>query len=155
MNKQEFLRALKKKLSRLSKKDVQERLNFYSEMIDDRIEEGLSEEEAVAAVGSIQEVAEQIISEASDAKSGDGDHKGRRLKVWEIVFLAVGSPIWAPILAAVFITVWALVLSLWAVELPFLIFYYISKVLFVVCKRVTVFCFCITKKTFLGIKGMF
>ena len=155
MNKQEFLRALKKKLSRLSKKDVQERLNFYSEMIDDRIEEGLSEEEAVAAVGSIQEVAEQIISEASDGKSGDGDHKGRRLKVWEIVFLAVGSPIWAPILAAVFVTVWALVLSLWAVELPCLIFYCISKALFVVCKKVTAFCFDITKKTLVGIKSMF
>ena len=155
MSKQEFLDALKEHLSGFPKEELDERFDFYSEMIDDRIEEGLSEEEAVAAVGSIQEVAEQIISEASDAKSGDGDHKGRRLKVWEIVFLAVGSPIWAPILAAVFVTVWALVLSLWAVELPCLIFYCISKALFVVCKKVTAFCFDITKKTLVGIKSMF
>jgi hypothetical protein len=41
MNKQEFLTALKKALSPLSKADLEERLSFYSEMIDDRIEEGL------------------------------------------------------------------------------------------------------------------
>ncbi|MBR5538496.1 MAG: hypothetical protein IKU61_01205 [Clostridia bacterium] len=54
MNKQEFLEELRKGLSGLPKEDVRERLNFYGEIIDDRIEEGLTEEEAVfgAFVGS-------------------------------------------------------------------------------------------------------
>lgn len=47
MNKQEFLVKLRKGLSGLPKEDIEERLTFYSEMIDDRMEEGLSEEEAV------------------------------------------------------------------------------------------------------------
>ena len=40
MCKQDFLNALEAKLSGLPKKDIEERLNFYEEIIDDRIEEG-------------------------------------------------------------------------------------------------------------------
>ncbi len=43
MNKQAFLTQLRKGLSGLPQEDIEERLAFYSEMIDDRIEEGLSE----------------------------------------------------------------------------------------------------------------
>ena len=44
MNKQEFLAGLRKGLSGLPQEDIEERLLFYSEMIDDRIEEGMEEE---------------------------------------------------------------------------------------------------------------
>ena len=46
MNKKEFLSELQSKLCGLPQKDVDEHLSFYSEAIDDRIEDGLSEEEA-------------------------------------------------------------------------------------------------------------
>ena len=49
MGKQEFLAQLRKGLQGLPQEDIEERLTFYSEMIDDRMEEGLSEEEAVSA----------------------------------------------------------------------------------------------------------
>ena len=52
MRKQEFLDLLRKKLAGLPREDVEERLAFYCEMIDDRTEECGSEEEAVAAIGS-------------------------------------------------------------------------------------------------------
>ena len=42
MTKNEFLEQLRRGLSGLPMEDIDERLNFYSEMIDDRIEEGLS-----------------------------------------------------------------------------------------------------------------
>ena len=48
MKKQEFITKLEEKLSRLPKKEVEERLNFYSEIIEDKIEDGLTEEQAVA-----------------------------------------------------------------------------------------------------------
>ena len=47
MNKQEFLAQLRKGLSGLPKEDIDERLTFYSEMIDDRMEDGIPEETAV------------------------------------------------------------------------------------------------------------
>ena len=43
--------------------DVEERLTFYSEMIDDRMEEGISEEEAVCEIGSVDEIVSQIIAD--------------------------------------------------------------------------------------------
>ena len=53
MTKLQFLLALHDKLTGLPRDEVEERLNFYSEMIEDRMEDGLSEEEAVAAIGSV------------------------------------------------------------------------------------------------------
>ena len=51
MTKQEFIIKLTLELHGLPKADIEERVGFYSEMIDDRIEAGLSEEEAVADIG--------------------------------------------------------------------------------------------------------
>ena len=42
MNKQEFLAHLRKGLSGLPQNDIEKRLNFYGEMLEDRMEEGLS-----------------------------------------------------------------------------------------------------------------
>ena len=44
MNKQEFLSRLEQALSGLPAEELQERLAFYRESIEDRVEEGLSEE---------------------------------------------------------------------------------------------------------------
>ena len=63
MDKQEFLLRLRKELSGLPREDLEERLTFYSEMIDDRMEEGVSEEEAVAAAGSVDEILWQTVEE--------------------------------------------------------------------------------------------
>ena len=63
MNKQEFLAELRKRLSGLPQADIEERIVFYSEMIDDRTEEGSTEEEAVSAIGFVDDVVSQIFSE--------------------------------------------------------------------------------------------
>ena len=56
MDKQEFLKKLRQGLPA---EDREERILFYTEMIDDRMEEGYSEEEAVASVGSLDEILAQ------------------------------------------------------------------------------------------------
>ncbi len=123
MNKQEFLMRLRKELSGLPKDDIEERLTFYGEIIDDRMEEGLSEEEAVSAVGSVGEIASQIIADFSFAKiAGDRIKPKRHLKAWEIILLALGSPLWLSLAVAVlavilslYVSLWAGIVSLWAV----------------------------------------
>ena len=60
MNKHDFIAKLRAKLSGLPDSDVRERLGFYSEMIDDRIEEGLSEEAAVSEIGSVDDIAARL-----------------------------------------------------------------------------------------------
>ena len=49
MGKEEFLFNLRKRLSLLPPGDIEDRILFYREMIDDRIDEGMPEEAAVAS----------------------------------------------------------------------------------------------------------
>ena len=94
MNKQDFLLRLRAGISGLPQEDIEERAAFYNEMIDDRMEEGLSEEEAVAEIGPVDEIVQQIIADTPLTKIVKENVKPKRkLKTWEIVLLAVGSPI--------------------------------------------------------------
>ena len=52
MTKLEFLSQLERALSALPAAERADRLDFYREMIDDRMEEGLTEQQAVEAIGS-------------------------------------------------------------------------------------------------------
>lgn len=127
MKKREFLAALREKLSGLPQEDREERLSFYEEMIDDRMEDGLSEEDAVAEIGSVDHIAAQIMAEIPLTKLvREKVRRKRKLKAWEIVLLVLGSPLWLPLLLAcfavvlsVYLVLWAVTLSLWAVELFF------------------------------------
>ncbi len=123
MNKQAFLEQLRRGLRGLPQEDIEERLNFYSEMIDDRIEEGLSEAEAVAAIGTVGDVVSQILAETPLTRLVKEKIKPKSpIKPWVVVLLILGFPLWFPILAAVFaiilaayIVVWSVIISLWAV----------------------------------------
>lgn len=116
MTKIQFLLALSNQLSGLPKEDVEERLTFYSEMIEDRMEEGLSEEEAVAAVGFVEEIAAQIIGEVPLPKLvKEKVTTKRKMRAWEIVLLILGAPIWFSLLIAAFAVALSLYVSLWAV----------------------------------------
>lgn len=115
MNKMQFLLELDKMLSQLSETEKVDWLRFYSEMIEDRMEEGLSEEEAVAAIGTVRDIAAQI---TSDQPAGTA----KKRNPWMVLLLILGSPIWIAILASLFavvltlyISLWAIVISLWAV----------------------------------------
>ena len=116
MNKQDFLLELEKALIGLPQEDIDGRIEFYSEMIDDLIEEGLSENEAVEKIGNANEIAKDIISETPIVKIiKERARSKRRLKTWEIVLLAVGSPIWFTLAISAFAVVLSLYVSLWAV----------------------------------------
>lgn len=114
MTKQEFLAALRDGLSGLPQSEIEEHLGFYAEMIEDRMEDDLTEEEAVAAVGSPASIAAGIIADTPLGKLVRG-RIGRRLAAWEIVLLILGAPIWLSLLIALLSVVLALYVSLWAV----------------------------------------
>ena len=50
MNKSEFLNSLEEKLKELPKDEIRKTIDYYDEMIDDRIEDGMTEEEAVKSI---------------------------------------------------------------------------------------------------------
>ncbi len=127
MTKQEFLTQLREKMSGMPQEDIDERTAFYGEMLDDRIEDGLSEEEAVNEIGNVDDIVSQILADTPLTKIVKEKLKTKnRLKAWQIVLLAVGSPIWASLLIAaiavifsLWVSLWAVIISLWAVDVSF------------------------------------
>lgn len=125
MNKENFLNGLREKLSGLPQEDIEERIAFYNEMINDRMEDGLSEEEAIEAIGSVDSVVEQIMSEIplSTLVKKKVTPK-RKLKAWEILLLILGAPVWIPlvisvgaVMFSVYAVVWAVVICLYAADI--------------------------------------
>lgn len=107
MTKQEFLDNLQENLQGLPKEEIEERLNFYSEMIDDKIEEGFDENDAVY---SVETSFTTVTKEKTKTKSK------RKLKTWEIVLLAVSFPIWFSLLIALFAVGLAVLVCVFAVS---------------------------------------
>lgn len=127
MNKEQFLIELAAALAGLPEEDIEKSLEYYSEMIDDRIEEGLSEEEAVAEVGTIDEIRAQIIKDTPLPKIIKEKVKPKRsLSELEITLIIVGSPIWFSLLVAavavvfsVYVTLWSVIIAFFAVDIAF------------------------------------
>ena len=140
MTKEQFIKKLNTELSFLSPEELESRLAFYSEMIDDRIEEGLSEEDAIAEIGDVDEIIAQLKADGLACEKTDNNNpcsdgtyaspkadnsapsKKKKSSPWIIVLAAVGSPLWITLAAAailvilsVYIVIWAVVGSLWAI----------------------------------------
>jgi uncharacterized membrane protein len=125
MNKQEFLAELKGRLHALDEVEIKKTLAYYAEIIDDRVEEGMTEEQAIEGMESIGAIAEQALQDAPLSQLIRAK-KPRNLSAGTIALLVLGSPVWLPLLIAalaivlsVFVVIWSLVVSLWAVVVSF------------------------------------
>lgn len=113
---------LDSRLSLIGVIDKEDTLEYYSEMIDDLTEDGMSEEDAVSSLGDIDEIISKIISETTIAELVKARVKpNRALKVWEIILLILGFPLWFPLIIAffviflsIYIVIWSVVLSLYS-----------------------------------------
>ena len=122
MNKKQFIETLRNKLSKFPQKEVDDSVNFYSEMIDDKIEDGISEEDAVKEIGDIDNIVSLIVADIPLTKIVKEKIKPKRkFKTWEIVLLVIGSPLWLSLLVSaiavvfsVYVSLWAVVVALWA-----------------------------------------
>lgn len=108
MTRDEFLNRLGELLACLPADQVKETQEFYAEAIADRMEDGMTEAEAVAAVP-------RAIARTK--------RKSTAL-LWALAI--VGSPVWIPLLlafvavaAAVYICIWVLALCVWIVAAAF------------------------------------
>ena len=125
MKKAEFLDILRKELAGLPKDDLQSRISFYEEAIADRMDEGKSEEEAVADLGNIDKIVKQIAEDTSLVKLvKEKTRPRRRLRAFEIILLILGFPLWFPLLMVGlvlllvgYLLIWVLVLVTYTVEI--------------------------------------
>lgn len=115
MNKEEFLNKLVESLSGLPQNEVQKTVDYYSEIIDDAVENGENEQEVIARIGNIDTIVEKIIDDTPIRKFVKEDMKQRKPAVATVVLLIVCSPIWLPLLIAIFAIAISLYLSIWAI----------------------------------------
>lgn len=136
MSKEQFLQAIRKQISGLPKQDIERFLDYYAEMIDDRMEDGLSEEAAVEAMGTVDEIVEQILADATiseekpqaENRQTENRKSFPKLGTMEIVLLILGLPIWLPlllsafaVLLAVYITIWSVAVTLYVADVAFVV----------------------------------
>ncbi len=131
MNKKEFLDKLKTELERQSISNIENMIEFYDEMICDRMEDGMSEEEAVDSMESIDEIVHEAVLDKSvptlvkeRVKKSREKAKRNGLEWLWIVLAIVGFPVWLPIAIALiavaftlFIVFWVLIFTLFVVLL--------------------------------------
>ena len=127
MNKQEFIGTLSERLSGLPEEDRNKSIEFYSEMIDDRIDDGMSEEDAVKDIGNIDDIVNETIGDVPLTKIiKEKATPKRKLGAWEIVLLVLGFPLWfsllvaaASLVLAFYIVLLSLIIVLFAIVLSF------------------------------------
>lgn len=118
MTKRQFIGELKSKTKHLTKAERRELISYYNEMITERLEDGMSEEEAVAALGSIDELLSSYVPQEYKAR----ERRTARLRPWHIVLIVLGSPVWFSLMVAFlcllmcyYIVIWCLVAVCYAV----------------------------------------
>ncbi len=124
MNKEQFLSAIKMEIQGLPQGDIEKSLDYYAEMLDDRIEEGMTEEQAVAALGSVDEIVAQILTDIPLPRLvQEKVRPSHALRAGEIILLLLGSPVWLPLVLTViflfltaYVVLWSAVVVLYALD---------------------------------------
>ena len=125
MTREIFFNELRGKLKGLPKDDIETRIAFYDEMINDLMDEGLSENDAINKIGPVDKIVDEIASDTSLTKLvKERIRPKRKMSAMEIVLLIVGFPLWFPLLLTAFILtlvgyllIWVLVLVMYVIEI--------------------------------------
>ena len=81
MRKDEFLKRLNKALGSLDAKERARTVQYYREILEDRMEDGTPEEDAVAALGPVEQIAADI--SRTEQNSADAERESRKIKLME------------------------------------------------------------------------
>jgi uncharacterized membrane protein len=118
MNKRSFLDELTNRLAHLPDQEVVKIIGYYEESINDRIEDGMTEEVSIQSLGSLDDIVSNIENEmpiSSMVKDKVLREVEKSNSKGVLVALAIlGSPLWLPLLLAAICLVISLLLTGWA-----------------------------------------
>lgn len=130
MNKKEFIERLRREIRNLPYDEVEKTITYYEEIISDRMEDGASEEEAVASLGTPEAIARDLQANqpfSTIIKRKVEDYKERRSSentALVIVLLIVLFPFWFPVLMSglgvlvgLFATIGGIIVAFWAASI--------------------------------------
>lgn len=116
MNKKDFLKKIENNLKSFEKSEINEIINYYEEIIADKMENGFTEEEAVDSLGDVDSITNEIkvniVMKRSNKKNTNS------LKNFIIILGICSTPILIPLGIAfavlffvLFITLFSLIIS--------------------------------------------
>ena len=123
MKKEAFLRALEGRLEGMSAEERARALEFCAESIDDRVEDGMDEEAAVAALGDVEDVARGLLA---DRPLGAvvRERVRHESNAGRVVLLICASPLLLTLFAvglSVYAALWAAMIAVYAAVASLLI----------------------------------
>ena len=110
MNKETFLTQLTNALSAMDPMERRRTVQYYREILEDQIEEGMSEEDAVAGMEPVEEIAARLLPE----NGAPAKKKRRRRRTWLLIAASPPLLVAGVILLSLFIAAWSVILSLFA-----------------------------------------
>ncbi len=105
MTKSEFLGSLENELKGIP--DYERIVDYYREMIEDRMEDGMSEGDAVANLDSIDSIRDRLIGETPLPKIINAK-ASRPISSLNVVLLIIGFPVWFPLLLSAGVVIFSL-----------------------------------------------
>ena len=119
MTKKEFCDGLRQALHGLPQREIEQTLHYYTEIIADRMEEGMTEEQAVSKMEPMHVIARRVVA---DFRGSAAPRTRAKLSGLMIALLILGFPLWFPLLMTGFglmvvalTLAWVLVLVFWVV----------------------------------------
>ncbi|GEK33403.1 DUF1700 domain-containing protein [Kurthia sibirica] len=122
MNKLEYLSELGAKLRTLPRSELNKVLSYYSEIIDDRMEDGMSEVHAVCGLGDIDEIAQEAILEATPFSNLI--IPSRSLSTVDILLLVMSTPLIIALFTLILVFyagIWLSIIGLFLLDLSFIL----------------------------------
>ncbi len=135
---QQFLIQLKERIKHLPEAEVLKVLSYYSEMIEDRMEDGMEEEVAIKSLGKIDDIVasieeeiplSSIVKEKVQKQVEEKAKMSNERKFLIIILVFITSPIWVSLLFGVLAGVVGLVFGLWGAYIA-IICSYLASTLF-------------------------
>jgi uncharacterized membrane protein len=123
MNKKEFLDELKSSLKQFNDKEIEGVINYYDEMINDKMESGENEELIIESLGSIKNIKAQISADLINVRLKENENKTNLVKTsnnfFIILMLFIASPALLPIGIAFFAVFFSLLITMFALVISF------------------------------------
>lgn len=87
MNKDTFLKTLRKQLKKLKASEIEKQINYYEEILADMMENGQDEKEAIAKIGSPEQIAKEILENTPVENFRKKDTIGRCLVLASMILI--------------------------------------------------------------------
>ncbi len=117
MTREQFCERLRQSLLGLPQVEISKTLNYYAEIIDDRMEEGMSEDAAVAGMEPVDMIAARVMADHQSSMPPK-----RSLSGLQITLILLGFPLWFPLMVVaaclgvvILALMWVIVLAVWGI----------------------------------------